>query len=49
MTHTPSTNCADVPGRKEQPKHSPRLVHNLPQHAHSIIVAHVLKVDVIYL
>jgi hypothetical protein len=28
---------------------SPRLGHDLPQHPHSIIVAHVLKVDIIHL
>ncbi len=28
---------------------SPRLMHDLPQHSYGIVVAHVLKVDVIHL
>lgn len=48
-SHTPSTHCAATHGNKKHPKYLPWLVHNLPQHPHSIIVAHVLKVDVIYL
>ena len=28
---------------------SPRLVHNVPQHPHGVIIAHVLKVHVIHL
>ena len=33
----------------DQLTHSPWLVHDVPQHPHRIIVAHVLKVHVVHL
>ena len=35
--------------REGERRDSPGLVHDLPQHSHRVVVAHVLKVDVVHL